>query len=62
MPANDDELRRALHLLEGAIARHEDRLEDMAPAAESPIHAEVRRTLDLMRQEAARLRIQLGSS
>jgi hypothetical protein len=56
MSATEDELRRALRLLETAIQEHEARLKATTGGTGSPIYAEVQRTLGLMRQEAERLR------
>jgi hypothetical protein len=56
MSATEDELRRALHLLETAIEQHEERLRTATGCTGSPIYLEVQRTLALMREEAQRLR------
>ena len=51
--------RRALELLEQALVRHEAALAGVGPRLSHPPVEVLRRSVDLMRQEAERLRAEL---
>ena len=53
------EKRRALELLEQALVRHEAALAGVEPRLSHPPVDVLRRSVDLMRQEAERLRAEL---
>lgn len=57
-----EEKRRALELLEEALVRHEAALAGIGPRFSHPPVEVLRRSVDLMRQEAERLRTELRAT